>query len=71
MTVNYPLLHYQVNALTENLMHSHNVSYLWALQTVTQSDTYKSLIEKPWLQEEGDLFIYEMLEKELTNKNTL
>lgn len=70
MAVSYTLLNYEVNILTEMLMRNHSVSYAWALQTITQSDTYKSLIEHPWLQEEGDLYIYEMLEKELIEKNT-
>lgn len=71
MAVSYTLLNYEVNVLTEMLMRNYGVSYAWALRTVTQSNTYKSLIETPWLQEEGDLYVYEMLEKELADNHIL
>lgn len=36
-----------------------------ALDIVLSSDTYHQLVTKPYLQEEGSLFVCELLEKEL------
>jgi hypothetical protein len=34
------------------------------------SDTYHQLVTKPYLQEEGSLFVCELLEKELASGDT-
>lgn len=43
-------------------------TYDSALDIVLSSDTYHQLVTKPYLQEEGSLFVCELLEKELDSK---
>jgi hypothetical protein len=68
MTSNYTLVDFHLNAMIQMLIRKHGYSYEDALPVVMSSETYKSLLDKPYLQEEGSLFICELLERELQAK---
>lgn len=51
--------------MIQMLVKKHHYTYDSALDLVLTSDTYHLLVTKPYLQEEGSLFICELLEKEL------
>lgn len=68
MTSNYTLVEFHLNAMIRMLIEKHSYSYEDALPIVMSSDTYKQLFDKPHLQEEGSLFVCELLEKELKSK---
>ena len=68
MTTNYSLVNFHLSAMIEMLMRKYSLSYEKALPLVMSSQTYKNLREKPYLQEEGCLFVCELLEKELKVK---
>lgn len=68
MTSNYSLLSYHLNSMVEMLMKKYRVNYEEALPMVMSTNTYKMLVEKPFLLEEGKLFIQELLEKEIAAK---
>lgn len=68
MTSNYTLVDFHLNAMIQMLIQKHGYSYEDALPVVMSSETYKNLLDKPYLQEEGSLFICELLEKELQAK---
>lgn len=68
MAVNYFLLEYHVNSMIKELMEQKGVSYESAMQKVLNSQTYAKLQEEDWLLEEGPLYVYGLLEKEL-NEN--
>lgn len=51
--------------MVEMLVKKHRYTYDSALDIVLSSDTYHQLVTKPYLQEEGSLFVCELLEKEL------
>ena len=70
MTNNYNLVSFHLNGMVEMLMKNYSISYEEALPKAMSSDTYKQLIDKPFLQEEGPLFIQELLNKELSSKET-
>lgn len=65
MAVNYFLLEYHVNSMVKELMDRMGVSYESAIQMVLNSQTYSKLLEEEWLLEEGPLYVYGLLEKEL------
>lgn len=66
MAVNYFLLEYHINSLIKELMEQRGMSYESAMQMVLNSKTYAKLQEDEWLLEEGPLYVYGLLEKELT-----
>lgn len=66
MAVNYFLLEYHVNSMIKELMEQRGMSYESAMQMVLNSKTYAKLQEDEWLLEEGPLYVYGLLEKELT-----
>ena len=70
MTNNYNLVSFHLNGMVEMLMNNYAISYEEALPKAMSSDTYKLLLDKPFLQEEGLLFIQELLNKELSSKKT-
>ena len=53
----------------EMLMTKHRYTYDTALDIVLSSKTYHQLVTRPHLQEEGSLFICELLENELAENN--
>lgn len=71
MTEKYNLIDYQLKSMTELLMDTYEVSYEWAIETVLKSSTYKQLIKDETFRNEGDLFIFEQLQKELAEANVL
>lgn len=70
MAVNYFLLEYHINSLIKELMEQRGMSYESAMQMVLNSKTYAKLQEDEWLLEEGPLYVYGLLEKELTLMET-
>lgn len=65
MTPRSKLINYFVVTLTQMLMETHKVSFDWALSTILASQTYSDLVNNDSLINEGDLFVFEQLEKEL------
>ena len=68
MATSYIIVDYMLNEMVAELMRSHRMDYQEALETVVASKTYKRLLTDEDLQEEGSLFIIELLEKELTEQ---
>jgi len=69
MTTNYSLVNFHLSAMIEMLMRKYSLSYENALPLVMSSNTYKTLLDRPYLQEEGSLFVCELLEKELQKED--
>ena len=65
MTVNYEIVDYLIKQMVSFLIKKHKYTYDTALDIVLSSKTYEQLVTKPFLQEEGSLYICELLEKEL------
>lgn len=70
MANDYTLIDFLINQMVEMLMRKFGSTYDSALEVVLQSDTYEKLMTKPHLQEEGSLFICELLSKELDARNS-
>ena len=68
MTTNYSFVNFHLSSMIEMLMRKYSLSYEKALPIVMSSETYKKLVAQPYLQEEGSLFVCELLEKELEEK---
>lgn len=66
MKKKWKLIDYAINSLIELLMKKYSASYEWAFQTVMRSETYKKLLNDDDFLNEGDLFIFDTLDKELT-----
>lgn len=71
MTEKYNLIDYLLKSMTELLIDTYGVKYEWAIETVLKSSTYKQLLEDIKFRNEGDLFIFEQLKKELQEANIL
>lgn len=65
MAVKYNILEYTVNVLVEKLMNTRKCSYDTALETVMRSAVYARLLTDEHFLEEGDIFLFKALEKEL------
>ena len=65
MSVNYEVLDYTVKALVEKLMQKYSCSYDSALELVLNSWLYARLLEDSHLLEEGDIYLFNLLEKEI------
>lgn len=65
MNINYDIVDFLMKEMVEMLVKKHRYTYDSALDIVLSSDTYHQLVTKPYLQEEGSLFVCELLEKEL------
>lgn len=65
MNINYDIVDFLMKQMVEMLMKKYRYTYDTALDVVLSSDTYHQLVTKPHLQEEGSLFVCELLEKEL------
>lgn len=65
MNGKYELIDYTIKSLVEMLMTEYDATYDWSLQVVMGSQTYKRLLENKNLLNEGDLFLFEMLQTEL------
>lgn len=65
MSKKWEMIDYTINSLIELLMKKYSASYEWAFQTVMKSETYKRLLNDNDFLNEGDLFIFDTLDKEL------
>lgn len=65
MAVNYTILDYTVKALVEQLMQKYQSSFDSSLELVLNSRLYARLLEDSHLLEEGDIFLFSLLNKEL------
>lgn len=66
MTSNYTLLNYHLNSMVELLIKKFGSQYDEALPIVMSTQTYKMLVDKPFLLEEGKLFVQELLDREIS-----
>lgn len=67
MAINYEIVDFLIKQMVEMLMKKYKYTYDSALDIVLSSKTYDSLVSKPHLQEEGSLFVCELLEKEIVS----
>jgi hypothetical protein len=65
MAVNYAILDYTVKALVEQLMQKYHSSFDSSLEMVLNSHLYTRLLEDSRLLEEGDIYLFDLLVKEL------
>lgn len=64
------LMDHYVKKMTMMLANEFNLSMECAMQFVLSSSSFKDLHEKPFLLEEGDLFLFDLLKKEfIQNSN--
>lgn len=64
------LMDHYVKKMTMMLANEFNLSIECAMQFVLSSSSFKDLHEKPFLLEEGDLFLFDLLKKEfIQNSN--
>lgn len=66
MAKNYAVLDYTVKALVEQLMKKYDSSCDSSLEMVLNSRLYARLLEDDHLLEEGDIYLFSQLEKELS-----
>ena len=69
MSINYDIVDFLMKEMVEMLVKKYNYTYDSALDIVLSSNTYKDLVTRPYLQEEGSLFVCELLEKELQKED--
>ena len=65
MAINYSVLNYTVNVLVEKTMKKYDCDYQSALQAVLNSKMYERLITDADFLDEGDIFLFHILSKEL------
>lgn len=65
MAINYEILDYTVKALVEKLMQEYGSSYDSSLELLLNSRLYSRLLENSHLLEEGDIYLFNLLDKEL------
>lgn len=65
MALNYDALDYTVKALVEKLMLKYRSSYDSSLELVLNSRLYARLLENPYLLEEGDIYLFNLLDQEV------
>lgn len=65
MAINYSVLNYTVNVLVEKTMKKYDCDYQSALQAVLNSKMYERLITDVDFLDEGDIFLFNILSKEL------
>ncbi|MCR5394123.1 MAG: hypothetical protein K6E86_01850 [Bacteroidales bacterium] len=68
MAVDYKILDYTVKALVEQLMSRYKSSFDSSLEMVLNSQLYARLLENAHLLEEGDIYLFQLLVKELKEK---
>ena len=68
MAINYSVLNYTVNVLVEKTMKRYDCDYQSALQAVLNSKMYERLITDADFLDEGDIFLFNILSKELDAK---
>lgn len=65
MALNYDALDYTIKALVEKLMLKYRSSYDSSLELVLNSRLYARLLENPCLLEEGDIYLFNLLDQEV------
>lgn len=65
MSIKYNIVDFLMKEMVEMLVKKYRYTYDSALDIVLSSNTYHQLVTKPFLQEEGSLYLCELLEKEL------
>ena len=65
MAINYSVLNYTVNVLVEKTMKKYDCDYQSALQAVLNSKMYERLITDADFLDEGVIFLFNILSKEL------
>lgn len=65
MPINYDILDYTVKALVEKLMQKYGSSYDSSLELILNSCLYARLLENSHLLEEGDIYLFNLLDKEI------
>lgn len=65
MAINNSVLNYTVNVLVEKTMKKYDCDYQSALQAVLNSKMYERLITDADFLDEGDIFLFNILSKEL------
>lgn len=71
MAVDYNVLEYTINALVENMMSKYGTNYESSISVVLASDLYKKLTQDRALLENGDIYLFSLLEAELRTKGIL
>lgn len=69
MPINYDILDYTVKALVEKLMQKYGSSYDSSLELILNSSLYARLLENSHLLEEGDIYLFNLLDKEIREQN--
>ena len=69
MSMNYSILDYTVKALVEKLMQKYDSSYDSSLELVLNSQLYARLLEDSHLLEEGDIYLFNLLVKEVDQQD--
>ena len=65
MAINYSVLNYTINALVEKTMKKYGSDYESSLQTILNSKMYKRLLVDADFLDEGDIYLFDVLCKEL------
>ena len=65
MSMNYEVLDYTLKALVEKLMQKYRCSYDSALELGLNSRLYARLLKDTRLLEEGDIYLFNILDKEV------
>ena len=65
MATNYTILDYTVKALVEKLMLKYGSSFDSSLELILNSKLYTRLLKEPHLLEEGDIYLFNLLEEEI------
>lgn len=65
MATNYSVLNYTINSLVEKTMKKFNCDYESALQAILNSKMYERLLKDANFLEEGDIYLFDVLCKEI------
>lgn len=71
MVRNYAVLDYTMKSLVEQLMKKYGSSCDSSLELVLNSQLYARLLEDDHLLEEGDIYLFNQLDKELSDLRVL
>lgn len=71
MAVDYNVLEYTINALVDNLMSKYGTNYESSISAVLASDLYKKLTQDRSFLENGDIYLFSLLETELQAKGVI
>lgn len=71
MAVDYNVLEYTINALVDNLMSKYGTNYESSISAVLASDLYKKLTQDRAFLENGDIYLFSLLETELHTKGII